>query len=623
MKQERIDDDVITLATLEQYFVNSEDESRIQRRKSEKCRDYYDNVQMTATELKILNSRKQPPVVLNKIAQKVDFLLGTERNARTDPKAFPRTPDSDEAADAVTDAIRYALDINDFDVLASEVFENEVVEGSGGASVEVELKGDDIQIVINRIRWDRFFADPYALRRDFKDARYTGVITWMDMVDIRAKWPDNADDIQEGMNQSAASETYDDKPIRWFNKGRQRAMIIDMYYLWKGEWHHVIYAKGVILDKPKPSAYLDEDGLPENPHILQSAKVKRDGQRYGPVEAMIDPQDEINKRRSKALHLLTTRQTFSKEGRVENITEFKKEVNKPDGHVEFPNQGEYGKDFGVLPNEGLVAAQFQMGEQAMSFLDTVQANAALEGKTQGSLSGRAIQSLQQGGMVELTPLFDGHAQWKKRIYRAVWNRIKQFWTDEKWVRVTDDEDNLKFVGLNQPITVAEKRLVEETGLSPTEVRNQFAQDLQRLYAIQPEMQAIDSTENDVTEMDVDIIIEEVPDVVNLQSEQFDQLVAMYQANPNGIPWESVVEMSTLRNKDKILNKDQTPEEQQAAAQAQEIAQEAMQIQKDGAVADIQTKRAKMAKDLADAEGQKITNQLLLQGKVEATSRANS
>ena len=26
-----------------------------------------------------------------------------------------------------------------------------------------------------------------------------------------------------------------------------------------------------------------------------------------------------------------------------------------------------------------------------------------------------------------------------RVFRMMWNRIRQFWTTEKWIRVTDDE----------------------------------------------------------------------------------------------------------------------------------------------------------------------------------------
>ncbi len=341
----------------------------------------------------------------------------------------------------------------------------------------------------------------------------------------------------------------------------------------------------------------------------------------------MDPQDEVNKRRSKALHASIARQTFAKEGAIDDINTFKKEAQKPDGHLEFPHSGTFGQDFGIVPNNGLDVAQFNLYQDSKDFIQTVRQSEALEGKA-SNLSGKAINSLQQGGLTEQAPIRDTHAHWKKAVYRAVWNRIKQFWREEKWIRVTDEDKNLRFVGLNQEATQGEKMLSDHTGESVQDIRQKFGPKLEEAYQMRPELRE-PAKMNDVAEMDVDIIVEEVPDTVNMQAEEFEKLVRMYEVNPGGannpqgIPWESVIEMSTLRNKDKILNKDQTPEEQEAAAQQQAIADEAMKIEKDSAVADIQTKRAKMAKDLADAEGQKITNQLLLQGKVEATSRANS
>ena len=433
---------------------------------------------------------------------------------------------------------------------------------------------------------------------------------WKDIDDAKARWPKAAEDLEAGMSQAMASETYDDKPVRWFNKNRKRVMCIDMYFKHEQKWHKVIFTKGIFLDGPVVSPYIDEDGLPENGHIAFSAKVKRDGQRYGAVEALLDVQDEINKRRSKSLHILTTKQTFAKEGMITKIDDFKKEANKPDGHLQFPNDGEFGKDFGIIPNESLVGPQFQMYQDAMMQMDTVAANAALSGKTEGTLSGRAIQSLQQGGMVELTPLFDAHAQWKKAIYRAVWNRIKQFWREEKWIRVTDDEDNLKFVGLNQPITLAEQRIAEQTQLSVKEVRQQFGDELAEIHRMQPELAEIAQVENEVAEMDVDIIIEEVPDVVNLQSEQFDLLVKMYQANPDGIDWEDIVQMSTLRNKDKILNKELEPEEKEVLEKREAQQEEVAALEKAGIVADIGAKQAKANKDNADAQAQTLENKVV-------------
>lgn len=608
--------DDIKLETLEQYFEDAEDSTEEARAMSERCRDYYDNVQLTAEEKATLNKRNQPPVVLNLIAQNVDSILGLERQSRTDPKAYPRTPEHEEAANAVTDALRYVLDNNDFDIIASDVFENMIVEGTGAASVEVKKKPNgDIEIVIVRIPWDRFGVDPYSMRRDMKDARYTFVVAWKDLEDAQERWPEKAEELAAGMSMSVShdSDTYDDKPVHWWDRKRKRVMCVDMYFLKGSVWHHAIFAKGIWLQAAERSRYLDDEGLPENPQIAFSAKVKRDGQRYGPVEALLDAQDEVNKRRSKSLHLLTTRQTFAKDGMIQDIDAFKKEANKPDGHLQFPLDGEFGKDFGTIPNETLVGPQFELYQDAKSFIGSIQANNPLVGDVQSDLSGKAIQSLQQAGMMELTPVFDAHAAWKKRIYRAVWNRIKQFWREEKWIRVTDDEDNLRFVGLNQPVTQGEQIVAEKMGISPTEARKQFAQDFQVLYQQQPQMMQQVATENDVAEMDVDIIVEEVPDVVNLQSEQFDLLVKMYQANPEGIPWEEVVSMSTLRNKDKILGKELEPEQQAQLEQQQQQQQEANELAKADAVAEIEGKQAKAAKDNADAQGKQIENALVALG----------
>jgi hypothetical protein len=601
----------IELQTLVDYFDDAEEASRDARHKSELCRDYYDNVQLTAEEISTLKKRGQPPVVINRIAPKVDFLSGIERRTRTDPKAFPRTPQHDEGADAATDSIRFVLDNNVFDPMASDVMEELIIEGTGGASVEAEVRGEKIEIVIKKFRWDRFFIDPYSMLRDGSDARYTGVISWKDLDDAKQRWPKAAEQLDK--NMSEANETFDDKPLHWYDKKRQRVMCVDMYFRYQGTWHHAIFGKQVWLQAPKQSVYVNEDNVPQNPHIFASAKVKRDGQRYGPCEGWLDLQSIINKTRSKAMHLLNTRQTFSKEGRIADIDTFKREANKADGHLQFPNDGTFGSDFGIIPNEQLVAPQFSMYQDAVAQLESISANQALQGRSGDYTSGRGDEIRQQAGMVELSPLFDIHSQWKVRIYRAVWDRIRQFWQEERWVRVTDSEENLKFVGLNQPITLAEQRIMDQYGLSHKEVREQFGKEIDQIHQQEPALAQQIDTSNDVVEIDVDIIIEEVPDVVNLQSEQFELLVQMYQANPNGIRWEDVVAMSTLRNKDRILGKELTPEEQEQVAQQQQQEMEMLDLQKRTAEAGIAAQIARAQKDQAEANAQIIENEVVGSG----------
>ena len=82
---------------------------------------------------------------------------------------------------------------------------------------------------------------------------------------------------------------------------------------------------------------------------------------------------------------------------------------------------------------------------------------------------------------------------------------------------------------------------------------------------------------------------------------------MFQANPNGIPWEEVVKMSSLRNKDKILKKELTPEERQAVEQDQAQQQEITEIAKGKEVSEIEKTQAETGKIAAEAEGQQIEN----------------
>ena len=125
---------------------------------AQRDREYFDGAQWTKEEIKVLKDRGQPPITINKIADKVQLLCGMERKARTDPKAFARTPAEEDRADAATQCLRYIADDNDFSVVRSEVFSNMLIEGAGGADLGLE---DDEQgsanITITQIPWDRIW----------------------------------------------------------------------------------------------------------------------------------------------------------------------------------------------------------------------------------------------------------------------------------------------------------------------------------------------------------------------------------------------------------------------------------------------------------------------------------
>lgn len=521
-----------TLATLVQWIEDAESEGATMRERSERDRDYYDGLQLTQEEAAELKTRNQPVIAFNLIQSKVDYLLGLEKQQRSDPKAFPRTPNEEQGAEAATDAIRFVCDVSDMQMIASQTWENIIVEGAGGCDVCVEYNArGEPEIVLHQVHWDRMIWDPYSRERDFTDAKFLGLITWMDEGDVLSRWPEADRIVDLAYASVSLSRAWDDRPRAnvWADQKRKRIRVVQLYWKSEGAWQFGTFTRGGWLDEQRPSPYVDEDGKPECPLIFASGYVSRENHRYGAVRNLIDPQDEINLRHRKAVHLLSVRQVVAEQGAVDNVDVARRELAKPDGYIEVRPDSR----FEISQTQDLSAGQAQLLQEAKSIFQTLGPNAALMGKQGASASGRAIALSQQGGAMEIGALLDVHRHWRRRVYRAIWNRIKQYWTAEKWVRVTDDERNIRFVGLNQPQT-------DEYGMPVIAGYDEMGQPVPAL-------------QNDVTRMMVDIVVEEGPDVATLQIEQFEALAGLAKAGVP-IPPDVLIQASTLRNKEQILER---------------------------------------------------------------------
>jgi len=202
----------------------------------------------------------------------------------------------------------------------------------------------------------------------------------------------------------------------------------------------------------------------------------------------------------------------------------------------------------VLKTGDMAAAQFNLLQEAKQEIDAVGYNSAASGKDQRSMSGIALQNRQVASQTELAPMFDILKHLDIRLYRKVWNRIKQYWRAEKWIRVTDDQEALRWVGLNRPITKGEQIVqdAKDKGANPQEL----AQLIQQVSA-DPTMQTQVSKANDIANLDVDIIIDDAPDSVTMQQEEF---VALSEMVKSGIPIPptAIIKASSLKDKDLIL-----------------------------------------------------------------------
>lgn len=593
------------MADLARYcrqFENSEELTREAREKAERDRDYYDEKQWTATEIATLEGRGQPAVTYNRIKRKVNSMMGLEKQTRKDPKAFPRTPNDTQAAEAATDTIRYVCEDSRWDDKRSQAAKELAIEGTCAIMVGVKQTKAGIDPEIRRIPWDRFYHDPHSSEFDFSDASYMGIVIWMDLDKAVAKYPGAKDVLEQTWVTGKSSETYDDKPKHnlWSDYKRRRVRLCEHYYLEADGWKMCLFTKGGFIVEPMPSPYQGEDEKPENPIKAVSLYIDRDNNRYGEVRTMIGPQDEINKRRSKALHLISQRQVRVSPSTGLDAKAVRKELSRPDG-VFVGDKDEVE----ILPTNDMAAANLQLLQEAKAEIDLQGPNAALGGKNEREMSGRAILAQQQGGMTELATYLDSIRVLSMSVYRSIWCRIRQFWNEERWVRVTDNENNVRFVGVNRPVTMLQA-MADQMGITKENLPQMQAEQPDAIAQLQalaqdPRAQQVVKVENAVAELDVDILVDEGIDSPTIAAEEFESMLKLAGTGVVQIPPDVLIEASSLRNKDKLLEmlkQGPSPEQQQM-----------QQIQMEGAVATVDKTKSETVKNLADAEAKTNQSQL--------------
>jgi hypothetical protein len=242
----------------------------------------------------------------------------------------------------------------------------------------------------------------------------------------------------------------------------------------------------------------------------------------------------------------------------------RKEASKPDGVI--PPGWE------PTSQTDLASGQFNLLSLAESEMDRQGPNPAILGRQGMDASGSAQQVRQQAGMSEDAVIYKGIHNWELRVYRAMWDRCRQFWQAPDYIRITDDQGSPQFIGINQP---------------------NGAQIVQGPDG--PMIQPV--IDNALAELDVDIVLDTVPDTAVLAQEQFQTLSELAQMyGPQEVPFDDLLQLSTIADKSKLIAQRKQRKDQMAQQQAQ-----AQQLGQAGAVADINKTTAQANQAAATAD----------------------
>jgi len=127
-------------------------------------RRYYHGTQYTAEQIRVLNKRKQPVVTYNRIARKLNAIVGLQERQKQDPRGFPRTPKHEEGAEIATAVLRYVCDEQDWPAVSLVGGLNGSVDGLAGCEIVLE-QGDtgDVEVGLEDVDPSSFFYDPRSL----------------------------------------------------------------------------------------------------------------------------------------------------------------------------------------------------------------------------------------------------------------------------------------------------------------------------------------------------------------------------------------------------------------------------------------------------------------------------
>lgn len=462
-----------------------------ERSKRIKDHDVYDGDQWAADDRAVLEERAQKATVINVIKPTMQWIIGTERRTRAEWRVLPRKRQESKIAEVKTKYVKYIEDVNKASFERSFGFKDASISGLGWLEVCIIGDDEDEPIYVGYVDWRSMWYDSYGTKMDMSDWRYAFRSKWVDVDVACAMFPEYAANIRA---QAATSYTYyedeegidDDSLIvqdgiedlsEGFYKTNRRSRIelVEAWYreptkksrrVLRGKdlgslngveydeadaTHQALldngYASivdnivmemrcqiftGNLLLQDEPSPYR-HNRFPFVP--IWAYRKKRDGSPYGEVRNLIDMQDDINKRWSKALHILSSGRVVVDDDATDNWQEFEDEVRRADGIIRKKAHSQL-----AFPDDrSLSEEHVQLLQLAINFVQRVSGITDENlGRQTNATSGVAINSRQDQGFTVTAELFDNLRFSVKMCGELVLSLIEQYSTDEKTIRITGE-----------------------------------------------------------------------------------------------------------------------------------------------------------------------------------------
>ncbi|SDX73715.1 hypothetical protein [Roseicitreum antarcticum] len=481
------------------HYLREMDRQAAWRTRMARDEAFYDSDQWTAEDIQILEARGQDPLVMNVIAQSLNWIIGSQRRARTDYKILPRRKEAAKAAERKSQLLKYLADVNKSRFSESDAFEEMTKAGLSFIECGVQEDTDGEPIYDRYESWRNIVWDSTATERDMSDGRYMFRTKWADLDDACAMFPKRkhhieasasstyefggsvdryGDDAMDKAEQDSISDSY--SSIEHPDSHRERVRLIEAWFK-VPEQEQVMGGgdfAGEMYDPDSPGHVEQvETGQAEvrtrltyriyvmvmtTKHVLWFSKspyrhnrypftpmwcYRKAGTRepYGVVRNMVDAQRDINKRFSKALAILSSNKTIMDEGAVPDLDEYAEEIGNPNAVIVKKK----GFELKIDADRELSAAHLNVMQMSIQMIQTLSGvTDEAMGKTTNAVSGKAIMARQEQGSVSTAKPFDSLRACKQYHGEKKLSLVEQFMGEPKQFRITNSRGQPDYVEIN-------------------------------------------------------------------------------------------------------------------------------------------------------------------------------
>lgn len=510
VRNAKSEDDDLVLSRLQRFIVEATTHPIRLRYESEASLhySYVENDFYTAEELEEFARRGQPPTKRNEVAPILENIAGQFIQTRQVPTFLGvNTPADDQVGALAQDYQRWNDQQNQYKFQEQDTCWDGLVGGVGWlkSTIITNELGQKVEC-FRSINPFHVYKDPLSTRYDPNDdAKYILEGSFMDVEDAIALFPDKEDEIlgyvQRG-GMAYAPPAAGNVALSLQNEAlipgamyalsvqgsgaRRRVRPFEIWYKRKVKVNYIFSEDGVLalpvpLDSKQARTLVDQLGeqyvietkfqdrmytgvllgsllihhdVSEHqtnlfPYVPFYGGLKKNGSPLAPAARLVPINELINKLESKAITLVTNRQTLAEKSAVEDIEKFQEEKARPDGYMEVRDGALSGGKVMNTNNLEIGVGHMNLLQEAKDSLGRIGLPNSARGISSEVRSARGIALQQKASFISASPIQSNLSRTRWMKARLSFELMKQYLTEEMAFQITDDPNTPKTVRMTK------------------------------------------------------------------------------------------------------------------------------------------------------------------------------